>query len=585
MPTRLLAFRSMFGACLLALCAGCASIGSPSQPEPPTSGSAAEEAPEVVGTPASPTSSTPAEPATTPPVDKGEELVPAEEADEPEERDWRVDMEGRRYYTSPLPKSLPHRRLEGGMLRTVWGITVAVEREDDEFFYVRVYEVDPAAAGPSPELPTEEERAAIRARYAVEVPAVPGPSFEPFDDGLPQSGQWRNGFAIADIDGDGHQDIIHGPARKSMSRPNVFLGDGRGSWRRWDASFPNFPYDYGDAAVGDLDGDGRLDIVLGIHLRGLVALVQKEPGRFELYNRGLPFFRGGADVREFSTRAIEVLDWNGDGRLDIAALGEGPSLSLAGRGQPAAPPNGIEGRGLIVFLNRGDGSWEPAVVSAAETGVFGDHRRVADVDADGRPDLLGSSNVMGLSRLLARAASPADESLEPLPVRPLTYARVLAPADLDGDGDVDIAVGAHSFETREWMTGIDGYFQAEDGSWEVRPLWFEDGKRGIYALDAGDLDADGKVDLVGLTGDGAMIVLLGSGGGRFGRAQVQPTEPSRGCRGYSVAVADLDGDGRDEVVAEFAGEPTGLVGVVENPGCKDLGALRAWRLGPRPQGG
>src|SRR5256885_7736606 len=98
----------------------------------------------------------------------------------------------------------------------------------------------------------------IGARYQVDTPGGRRVKFVPFSAGLPTAGQWRNGFDIADMNEDGHPDIVHSPARKSPGAPVIFLGDGKGNWRRWsEARFAPLPYDYGDAAVGDFNGDGH----------------------------------------------------------------------------------------------------------------------------------------------------------------------------------------------------------------------------------------------------------------------------------------------------------------------------------------
>jgi hypothetical protein len=114
-------------------------------------------------------------------------------------------------------------------------------------------------------------------------------------------------------------------------------------------------------------------------------------------------------------------------------------------------------------------------------------------------------------------------------------------------------------------------------------VWVEEGKETVWALAAGDLDGDHHTDLVAMTGDSRVIILLGDGKGGFVQQDTGITEPIEGCRGYELALADLDHDGRAEIVAGFAGEPSGIPGVLEEPGCPDGGSLRVWK--PVPHGG
>lgn len=162
----------------------------------------------------------------------------------PADGKWRTDAAGNAYYLERLPKAQGRRQADG-TVRNAWGITLQVEREDDEYFYYKVFRPPPGTpTGPGvvQHEPTAAERAAVTASYAVAVREASHFGFAPFGSGLPTRGQWRQGFAIADMNGDGSPDIVHGPPRKRPGTPYVFLGDGAGHWRVWaDAKFPPAP--------------------------------------------------------------------------------------------------------------------------------------------------------------------------------------------------------------------------------------------------------------------------------------------------------------------------------------------------------
>jgi VCBS repeat protein/FG-GAP repeat protein len=564
--------------------------GAPSQalPQTPPSPARAERARDAAatgqtGTPAPPPAATkPVPPAANPQppadtVDSEEPPAAAPQGPQPPDGKWLKDAEGREYFLEKLPKTAgTYQRLDAKTVRTLWGIPIDVAKEDDQFFYYKVYRLDPAALGPQPDQePTPEQQRAVAETYRVDTPESRRLHFAPFSSGLPTGGQWRNGFAIADMNGDGHPDIVHPPARKSMSNPSIFLGDGHGNWRRWrEAKFPPLPFDYGDAAVGDLNGDGHMDIVLGMHLRGIVALLGDGKGNFTDWSKGLDLQRQSDEDAAFSSRAVAVVHWNHDKRLDILALGEGPRLATSGENRLPAKSQSF---GTVIYLNQGDGTWKRKDQGTGRQQIFGDSIATGDFNGDHRPDFATGSNLMGAKALVNLSRADGGWDTQEIDVmRPSAYVNAVAVADFDRDGRDDLAVGYLSYELQTWRSGVDIYYSRRGGKWERRALVVEEGREGFTALATGDLDRDGNRDLVALTGDGRTLVFLGNGKGGFTReaaAEIPPVEG--GCRGYHVELADLDGDGRDEIVAGFAGENSPMFAPNR---CLSGGALTAWHV-------
>lgn len=506
---------------------------------------------------------------------------PTESGPQPPDGKWLVDKDGRQYFVNKLAKAGLHTlRMGPDKVRTPWGIDIDVVKEDDQFFYYKAYRLGRGTGPTVPKGPTPEELQKIRESYQVEIPESQRLRFVPFSQGLPDRGQWRDGFDIADMNGDGHPDIVHAAARKTLTAPVVFLGDGQGHWRRWsEAKYPRLNWDYGDAVVGDFNGDGHPDVALGVHLRGLMALQNDGKGGFTDIGKGLDFHvPGGGREEGFSSRTLAVADWNGDGRPDIIASGEGPRLNLMGRDQ-ARPTEKTEAYGVVVYLNQGNGTWLRKDQGTSSREIFSDTITVGDFNGDHRKDFATGTSVQGRKGLVNLGRPDGGWTTVDVPgVRNGAYVRSVDAVDLNGDGLDDLVVGYMAYEGEGWHSGIDVFYSQKDGTWKRRGLAAFEKRLEIAALGHGDLDGDGKTDLVALTGDGDTWIFLGDGQGFFTRetATAIPAFPGA-CAGYHVKLADLDGDGKDEIVADFAGEASPMF---DPDRCPSGGGIQAWHLAP-----
>ena len=528
------------------------------------------------------------------PVVEPEQSVP-----DPPAGGWLVDETGAQYTLFRWRKHEGYYTFEDASRQHVTlrhGVRFRVEHEDAAYLYLRWYNTAPMRARlESAAAAAAAEAADIRATYRAQIPETDAFRLAPWDEGLPRAGQWRNGFAVADFDGDGQLDLAHGPPRKGgPAEPVIFLGAGAGRWRRWDAArFPPLPYGYGDVAAGDLDGDGRQDLVLAAHLRGLFALRGDGAGRFTPWGEGLPLRRGDGPAAPalnppppaelaFSSRAIVLADWNRDQRPDILALAEGPT-SVREAGGGSAP------LGKVIFLNGGDGTWRPLYGPGA---LFGDAIVPAHLDGDGALDFVTDSRVVGSAQLLNFGEPGGAWRAESLPqARGRLRVHAIAVGDFDGDGRRDLTLAFQSREAGEVRHGLDVYFAAAGepgpagGPWRRTSVWAAGGDWGaaLTALAAGDLDGDGDLDVAALTASGGVWLLISDGKGDFALDRVPEADPDaahRGCRGYGVELVDLDRDGRPELIAGFAGEPGSeqLDAGRTSASCRAEGQLRVWKV-------
>ncbi len=337
--------------------------------------------------------------------------------------------------------------------------------------------------------------------------------------------------AVADVNGDGRPDIV--TANETSDDVTVLLGNGDGSFAP-AASSPfatDASYAY-SVAVADVNGDGRPDIVTANSDPpfNVTVLLGNGDGSFAPA-AGSPFAVGA-----FNPGSVAVADVNGDGRPDIVTANGGSD-------------------NVTVLLGNGAGSFAPAVGSPFAVGTGGGAVAVADVNGDGRPDIVTvnseSSNATVLLGSGAGSFAPATGSPFAVGTRPFS----VAVADVNGDGRPDIVTANYDFSggVTVLLGNGDGSFAPAAGSPFAAP--------NPVSVAVADVNGDGRPDIV--TGNfNTVTVLLGQVGGGFAPAASSPFAAGMGYE--SVAVADVNGDGRPDIViaSNNATATTGLLGSV-----------------------
>lgn len=265
-------------------------------------------------------------------------------------------------------------------------------------------------------------------------------------------------------------------------------------------------------ASGDFDEDGVLDV--------LAHTV--EPTGLEIHALFLDGAGGLATDQIVHTAdnvvALDAVDWDGDGHLDIVTLANTPGLDA-----------------LVILLGDGTGNFTLTTGPVVEPSTPG--YVLGALDGDGRPD--DFVFVQGGSAVIVRNQGLVQQTLAPgMPAEVWFHEFILA--DLDGDGVTDLAgVGTNTAtETSELVVFLQD--SGDFPSFARYPVHC-----GARVLAVGDLDSDGVLDLV-TAGTGPGSIRRGDGQGGF----AQHLQIFLGAlnEGDGLHVADLEGDGSPDIV-------------------------------------
>ena len=346
----------------------------------------------------------------------------------------------------------------------------------------------------------------------------------------------------------------------------LLLNDGLGTFSR-DSSFLGGNARTRSLALGDVNGDGALDIIVGNGGDNCHYDCGLKYGTDELllnngsgsFSKDVRFDNGlttGADQGQRRTEVVALADVDGDGDLDLFVgrirlandlfLNDGfgrfsvvtnfPGRAGGKSTTKAVSFGDVDGDGDldalvgnrgedVLMLNDGSGNFSVATfqsgTSCAVTVEF------ADVDGDGDLDALVGDKLMLGGRLGGFAADRTFDG-------GVMDATVVALGDVDGDGDLDIILG--SIEGSELLINDGTGSYSKDARF---PGWITQ----THAVVCGDVDGDGDLDIVfgnGFHMGGPNQLLINDGSGGFS-ARTLPGGSSAVTT--SLAFADLDADG------------------------------------------
>jgi hypothetical protein len=361
-----------------------------------------------------------------------------------------------------------------------------------------------------------------------------------------------NLMAVGDLTGNGKLDIVTADGQFANNDVSVLMGNGDGTF----GNLTNWGADEQPVAVGigDFNADGKPDLVVA-----------------NLSSNDVSFLTGHGDdtfqaprvyVNVSSPGPVVTGDFTGNGKQDII-VGNTSSLT---------------GIVLTEYLGNGDGTFQaPITINASvATPALGQAVALAavDVNGDGKLDLVMLDTNHNVDVFLGNGGGTFQT--------PAVYAGgansiALAVGDFTGDGHPDIAV-LNSPSSGNGSVNI--LLNNGDGTFSV---FASSANAGITpsAIAAADLNGDGKADLVVSNKNGfssIVSVLLSNGDGSFKvpvtyGVQADPT---------AVALGDLNGDGKPDIaVADFLG--TGL-DILLNNGDGTFVSAKSYQTGSNPSG-
>jgi hypothetical protein len=344
-------------------------------------------------------------------------------------------------------------------------------------------------------------------------------------DGTFQAGRISTGVpnpasaVVGDFNSDGKLDLVISNQSLGCNSPcptSILLGNGDGTFQTPTAIFPGT----GSLAVGDVNGDGKLDLVFLDEFVLVEVHLGNGDGTFSNTHSYQTQFSGGND-------GPVLADFNLDGKLDIAATG----TSLLGNGDGS-----FKGWSAIAGVG-------PLSISNLSQIAIG------DFDKDGRQDLAAAMSVDSLNPNSLYIFTNDGTGALSLAHTYLVQQQVqgIATADFNGDGNLDLIAVSQDPIHGTW--GYSVLLGNGDGSFQSPVFYPQTALLDGATIVVADFNNDHKLDFAIPAGGGTLAVLLGNGNGTFGAPTYVFDGGSNNQPASSLVGADFNGDGKIDIAA------------------------------------